>query len=450
MDEHYQSHLTRKSYDDVIAASHPSKRTILTNSKYSLYNKPIGVVDSYVSMFIKFEKIDNFAKPDPVPRVVSPRTPRYALELATYIKHLEKPIFAALDSLFGETTVMKGMNAVETAQHIQRKWKKFNNPVGIDLDADRFDQHHSIEALQYEHSVYLSALKPHLSNEDYTALRQLLTWQLQSKHYCRTTDGYTIKYKTKGVRCSGDMNTSLGNCIIMCSMIKRYFTVMKLNASLVNNGDDCVIICEHQDADLILKTFRNFILTFGFSMKVGKPVDILELVDFCQCRPIFNGSHYVMVRNITNSICKDSIMLSPTTSKLSINQWRHTVAVGGLALTDGIPIMVEFYKMMNRDAESLTVNWNLANLKDTGFSQMCKNLHYGNKPITSEARQSLFLAYGFTVEQQLYYESEFKKYTWSNFPTPGLGNYPNQVVLPQKLNWTTIQKLTLLTKTNHQ
>lgn len=449
--DHNSHLLTRKTYDDVILASHPTKKTILTNSKLSLLHKPIRKVDSYVSMFIKFEKIDNVTKADPVPRVVSPRTPRYALELATFIKHLEKPIFAALDSLFGEVTVMKGLNAVETATHIQRKWQKFNNPVSIDLDAERFDQHQSVDCLNYEHSLYLGMMKPFLSNDDYILFRNLLSWQLESKHYCRTTDGYTIKYKTKGVRCSGDMNTSLGNCAIMCSLIKYFFVTMKLDASLCNNGDDCVIICNKENAHLVTNHIRTFMLTFGFSMKVGAPVSELEQTDFCQCRPVFNGDQYVMVRNIINSLCKDSIMLSPTTSKLSINQWRHTVAVGGLALTDGIPIMVEFYKMMNRDAESLKVNWNLASLKDTGFAQMCKNLKYGNKPITPEARRSLFLAYGFTVEQQLYYESEFKKYTWNQFPTPGKGNHnPNQVVLPPKLNWTTIQKTTLLTKTNHK
>jgi hypothetical protein len=49
-------------------------------------------------------------------------------------------------------------------------------------------------------------------------LAELLKWQLQNKGFARTIDGL-IKYSVEGCRMSGDMNTALGNCTIMCALV---------------------------------------------------------------------------------------------------------------------------------------------------------------------------------------------------------------------------------------
>lgn len=69
----------------------------------------------------------------------------------------------------------------------------------------------SVQALKWEHSIYNAMFR---SDE----LAELLGWQLTNKGFARTTDGL-IKYEVKGCRMSGDMNTALGNCMIMCALV---------------------------------------------------------------------------------------------------------------------------------------------------------------------------------------------------------------------------------------
>jgi len=110
-------------------------------------------------VFVKYEKTDRTTKEDPVPRVISPRDPKYNIQLGRYLKPIEERIFKALGKMFGHPTVMKGMDTDRTASVLHEKWDHFNNPVAIGLDASRFDQHVSLEALKFEHSVYAACFR---------------------------------------------------------------------------------------------------------------------------------------------------------------------------------------------------------------------------------------------------------------------------------------------------
>ncbi len=113
---------------------------------------------------------------------------------------------------------MKGMDVRTVAKVLREKWDMFPNPVAIGLDASRFDQHVSVPALEFEHSVYLSCFKQKKHRE---RLAKLLKLQLENHCTGYAEDG-VIKYTTTGTRMSGDMNTSLGNCVLMCSLIHSY------------------------------------------------------------------------------------------------------------------------------------------------------------------------------------------------------------------------------------
>jgi len=166
------------------------KRTIYQNAVDSLIEKPLTRKDGYLSTFLKAEKINFTAKPDPAPRVIQPRLPRYNAVVGSYLKPLEHKIYKALRDLHGSTVVAKGLTIDQTGRLIAKKWLRFNNPVAIGIDASRFDQHVSKQALEWEHSIYNKLFE---SDE----LAQALKWQIYNVGFARCKDG-CIKYTKEG------------------------------------------------------------------------------------------------------------------------------------------------------------------------------------------------------------------------------------------------------------
>jgi len=53
----------------------------------SLEMHPVREKDAWLSTFVKAEKLNITAKPDPAPRVILPRDPRYNVEVGRYLRH---------------------------------------------------------------------------------------------------------------------------------------------------------------------------------------------------------------------------------------------------------------------------------------------------------------------------------------------------------------------------
>jgi len=126
----------------------------------SLLGKSLVAKDSFIKVFTKYEKVNFTDKVDPVPRVVSPRSPRYNISVGRFLRRIEEDIFDSLSFLFDQhRVVFKGINARESGRLMREKWDMFNDPVAIGIDARRFDQHVSVDALRWEHGVYLRCFR---------------------------------------------------------------------------------------------------------------------------------------------------------------------------------------------------------------------------------------------------------------------------------------------------
>jgi len=145
---------TPLSLQDTVNLYRGRKKDIYQAAHDSLLNLAVSRADSNLKVFVKAEFINSDDKPDPDPRIISPRDPRYNLEVGKFLLPLEKTLYRAIARLYGEPTVMKGYNANETGKLFATKWLKYRRPVAVGLDASRFDQHVSKQALQFEHSVY--------------------------------------------------------------------------------------------------------------------------------------------------------------------------------------------------------------------------------------------------------------------------------------------------------
>lgn len=358
--------------------------------------------DAKLNVFVKFEKTDHTSKKDPVPRVISPRDPKFNIRVGRYLKPLEDRLFKSLGKLFGHKTVIKGVNAVRSAELLREKWDMFREPVAVGLDASRFDQHVSLDALRWEHLIYLNCFK---QRKHHDRLRRLL--KLQELNTCvgYTPDG-KLKYNVKGTRMSGDMNTSLGNCVLMCSMIKAYLMERGINGQLANNGDDCVVFMEKVDLNHFSDGLYDWFLALGFNMAIEAPVYQFDEIEFCQTKPVFDGLGWIMCRNPHTAINKDSVMLKPYASASEFRGWLDAVGTGGLAMAGGIPVFQELYRTYQRCGQRRKIS---EDLLPWSFTNMSKGMTRQYGTVSPAARASFYWAFDVTPDEQIALEDYYSK-----------------------------------------
>lgn len=379
------------SVDDFINSYKGAKQSAVRAAAESVAQRPVTKADAELATFVKAEKLNLSSKPDPAPRVIQPRHPRYNVCVGPYIKRLEHDLYRAIASVWGGPTVMKGFNAVDSAKHIRDMWESFDDPVAIGLDASRFDQHVSRAALKWEHSVYNGVFRC-------PKLAKLLEWQLTNKGRAFTPEG-VVKYQVEGCRMSGDMNTALGNCLLMCAMVHRYVEERGIKARLANNGDDCIVIMSRRDLAQFSKGLEDWFLQFGFTMVVEPAVDTFERIDFCQTRPVFANQRWVMCRNPRIVLDKDTVDLRPSNHLYS--NWLHHIGTGGGALASGVPILQEFYATLRELGTPGQVSTSM-----TGMDMMAHGLDCTLVPIDDDARVSFYKAFGITPWDQIAIERE--------------------------------------------
>jgi hypothetical protein len=358
-----------------------------------LASLPVHRGDSNSKAFLKCEKLALYLKGDPAARLIHPRDPRYNVEVGRFVKRIEHDVYHAVDQLWGERTILKGYNAAEVASILSKKWNSTDKPVAIGLDASRFDQHVSTEALKWEHARYLEYFNGH----DREILAELLSWQLETSCFAKCDDG-RIKYKVKGMRFSGDMNTGLGNCLLMSVMVWVWCHKRGINAKLGNNGDDCVlIVSSRQVGQLDLPAMCRWFRELGFTMKVEEPVNVLERVTFCQAHPVWAGNAWVMCREHGHAMAKDCISLKPLDTPGVYNQWRRAVGLCGSSLTGGIPVQQNFYRALAKGAGTKSL---VDPTLETGMAMLARGMQREWMEPTPEARYSYWLAFGVTPDEQ--------------------------------------------------
>jgi len=369
----------------------------------SLRSRCVERRDAGVKTFTKAEKINFSSKPDPAPRVIQPRDPRYNVEVGRYLKPMERVVYKAIGKVWGDVTVAKGLNAEQRGKLVHDKWREFRVPVAVGLDASRFDQHVGVPPLRFEHDVYK------LMNSD-PELDRLLSWQLRTKGKARAKDGY-CRYEVEGCRMSGDMNTALGNCLLMSAMVYAYSKTRGVKTKLINDGDDCVVFMEKRNLNKFTEGLDDWFTEMGFTMKVEPPVHELEQVEFCQCKPVWTSDGYLMVRSIAQSLAKDSISLKPLDTSKVFKKWCNEVGGCGLSLTGGIPVVSSFYKMLMRASEGVqSGRMGFDPVFESGMKFMARGMDRHNRTIENHTRFSFYLAFGVTPTQQEWWESYYDRY----------------------------------------
>lgn len=386
------------SFGQVLETYSGRRRTIYEKAFDKLVRIGLSRRDAMSIVFVKMELVN----PDKAPRCIQPRDPAYNLSLGRFIKAVEHKIYKAIAKTFGDgPTVMKGYNVEEIGNIIRGKWRSFNNPIAIGLDAEKFDMHVSPAMLDWEHKVYESLFKSH------PKLKKLLRWQMNNRGAGYCPDG-RLKYRVKGRRFSGDMNTGLGNCLIMCAMVWSYAKHMGIHLKLVNNGDDCVVIMEAEDVDPFMSKLTSYFKDLGFRMTCEKPVAQLHQIEFCQMHPIEIGDSCRMVRNIPATLRKDTMTTHPLTNPVHREKWCTAVGTGGLWLTGGVPILQDFYQCYQRIGCMRQSNMLDDPTFATGMRLMSKGMEQHYREPDPWTRVQVFEAWNISPDEQVAIEQHIK------------------------------------------
>lgn len=388
-------HSTPETLDEVVERYTGRKKVIYADACLSLLHRPLERKDAVSVSFVKPEKTN----PTKAPRCIQPRDPRYNLELGAYLKHIEHRIYGRIAKIFGDgPTVMKGMNVQQIGSVMAGKWNSFTKPCAVGLDATKFDMHVSPAVLGWEHSIYMHIFR------NCPKLRRLLDWQMNNvgSGFCK--DG-RLRYKVRGKRFSGDMNTAMGNCIIMCGLVYEYARERGIHVKLANNGDDCVVFMEQCNLRAFMLGLETWFLELGFRMVAEEPVYDLQKVEFCQMHPIRVNGKWCMVRNITAAMSKDAICLLPIRSRKELSEWLGAVGDCGSSLTAGVPIARAYYGLFQKSGTRRT-KFGDALFRNSGVQFLRKGMVSGEDTITPEARYDVWLAWGLLPDHQVALEAK--------------------------------------------
>lgn len=398
----------QSSHEDVLKGYSGRKAKRYSAAYESLLQYPVTEADAELTAFLKAEKTNLSAKPDPAPRLIQFPNPRYSLELMTYLKYNEKNFMSAVDSVWGERVVMSGLNCEDLGSEMKRKWDMFDDVVAVPLDFSRFDQHCSSAALQYEFDFYCAAFP----GDEY--LQWLLSFQKFPKGVAVAGDGAISYHCPQGGRGSGQINTSMGNKLIVCSLMWEYFNEVGLRASLANMGDDCTIFLEKSQLPLLNRTLHKWWMNVGYNAVVEDVCYELEHIEFCQSNPVNVDGHWVMVRSPLKSLTKDCLTLQSAETAAQIGASYMAISTCGRIINSGVPISYALHDCLFRASSKY------AKLVEISDEFMFKNVEYGNyermkglkhvrRSVADITRLSYFKAFGVAPDTQILLENYFNE-----------------------------------------
>lgn len=352
-----------------------------------------GLMKKYsaVNMFVKDDL--EMTCPIKAPRAIQYRHPVFALEQGRFTKPMEEWLYAKTDE-FG-TKIFAKSDPFTVAAMLLAKSKNFSEPVYLMLDASKFDSCVDKEWLKIILKCYLK-----LFPRKYHRFLCYI-WKQTFVNRGRTRKGLT--FLTHGTRMSGDMDTSLGNCIIMFLMLKIYLIKHNIKHSLMINGDDSLIVIERRD--LAKSRDIGIFKEFGFNMKFEVATNIEE-AEFCQARFINTDYGPTMSRNPIRILGRTSW----TTTKYGrkdIRAFLNTIGLCERAASYGVPIASALAtKLIEMAATSRKVT--LSPWLTQQYLDKLRPWKTGPPKITLETRTSFESAWGISVADQLRIENSIK------------------------------------------
>jgi hypothetical protein len=358
---------------------------------------PVTVRDSILGAFLKAEKfgLAKYGKP----RMIFPRSPRFNLALASYLKPFEHWLWGYLTArrvFNGSPTrvVAKGLNATQRANLIRRKMSDLVDCVVFEVDGSAFEAHVDVWQLEQEHACYSAAFS------GAPELMRLLARQLVNEG---TTPG-GVRFSRAGGRASGDFNTGMGNTLIMLAVVVAVLKHINIKFDVLVDGDNALVFMSQCDSARVLGCFGNLALSFsGHEMVLERPVTVLEHVRFGQSAPLeLSKGRFTMVRD-WRKVCSQ---MTSNHAHLNVPKFVRPYLKGvsqcELALNSGVPVIQAFARRLltlTEDAKTVGDQF-YRDYEVLGVRVSCRDKSVFREP-TTEARESFHRAFGLDPDAQL-------------------------------------------------
>lgn len=371
--------------------------------------------DAKVSAFVKAEKLSKYKVGKP--RVIMGRSPRYNLELASYLKPLEHavyPAFRGWGRMYTRTRLIgKGLSGKQRASLLRRKMLSAPGMVCFEVDCKSFESHVTISQHDEEHGIYLSLLND-------PRLRELLSWQKNFTGKFRSG----VRFHAKGIRASGDFNTGLGNTLIMCCLVLAVARRLRTRFDFLADGDNAVVFVSLSDLALWQRELPLVFVEMGHEADVGEAVSEVSGIVFGQSKPLLVEGGWTMVRDplkvLSSAFCGHQHYGEMRGGMRVLKSVAYCEAV----LNRGVPVLQAFAHAMLKRLKSVPFvrdRFDLGNLEYQRIATASDRWTQANwSEISLESRLLFEKSWGFSVGEQLRLEACFQvgrlPETWDQVP----------------------------------
>lgn len=369
--------------------------------------------DSTVRIFPKDQKEYDYALK--APRMIQFRGPVYMLEAGRCTQAIEHDIYRVKDE-YNTLVFGKGANNTVLGSEFLSKVSNFINPIYLMLDASKFDAHISVELLQFVAEVYPKFFTTK-RNKQY--IRFL--WGKTFVNYGFSRRG--LRFKTEGTRMSGDMDTGLGNCILMYCLLKAFFQVCGITKnSVMVNGDDSVCIIEGNDFYELEPNF-DWWKSMGFSMKMEYTYD-LSKVEFCKTRLLRlpDGT----ARFVPDPIKWLQLFGYSTVrrSKKALANNIYTLCLCEMAFSWGLPTARVAYKILKYISTKHKCVLQRFSRRFWRVLKMYENFgNHNQPPLDEHIAQSYFKLFDLDASVLQVFEGKFDFSNYTGFSLEGINSY---------------------------
>jgi hypothetical protein len=360
----------------------------------------------------------------PRPRCIVARNLRHVLYMARILLPIEDWIYQNYKSPAGHRVMAKGLNSVDAGNLLAEKWKDFRTPVALCGDCSSFDGHVSTLALKAIHKFYYTFFPQLRAIPEY---KDVFKAQLEN----HVSSRLGLSFSCKGRRMSGDRDTAFGNTMLTVLMVSLLFEIHhpNLHYELICDGDDFVIICEHEVGSAVMDKLISGYKSFGHELEFDVVTSVFEKIDFCQKHPVHIDETTVkLVRNPLKVFSGSTHSTRNYDSPQSIRKLFKGVGLGDGYCNEGVPLLYSFAKMIYRVAagndlpfqtlDQLDALVKSLHPSDPLFQRLINEKNLPRFSIVSEmARVSFFYAYGFTPMEQILLEAQFDSISKFDFDT---------------------------------
>lgn len=376
------------------------KHTIYKNAEADLLLVPFSKRDRYVKSFIKMEKVSDITRD---PRTIQARTPRYNYVLGNYLKAIEHRLYNIRGDrqlkhwLPRGRLIAKGLDLRRRAYLCKKKMETFPRTTCLSIDASRFDAHVSQELLTLEHSVYKRCFPGD------KLLQRILDYQLVNRGH--TANG--IAYKCPGGRMSGDMNTALGNCLLMVIIVgvaMRQLGFRPQDWNMLCDGDDTLIFIPTERAAAVKTALPVALARAGMNIKMENEATDLHDIVFCQGKIVDCADGLKFVQMPVRSYSRSLVSTRHYQHPKAVDKVLRQIGSCELAINMGVPVLQAYALAMLRNSKAAAGQV----VRPTYTGRIWKaqrefKAHGGEVtplPITNAARLSFEQAFGMPTWEQ--------------------------------------------------